>query len=59
MKERIQAGIAALFSVALVVFFGMGRIPLDVFAPIIAASLVWLFRDIQEARIEEIRRKTK
>ena len=59
MKERIQAGIAALFSAALVVFFGMGRIPLDVFAPIVAGALVWLFKDIQEARIEEIRRKTK
>ena len=59
MKEKMQLGIAALFAVALVVFFGMGKIPLEVFGPILSGALIWLFKDIQQARIEEIRRKTK
>jgi len=53
MKERIQVGIAALFAVALVIFFGMGMIPLEVFGPIITGSLVWLFKDFQQARLKE------
>jgi hypothetical protein len=53
MKERIQVGIAALFAVALVIFFGMGMIPLDVFGPIVTGALVWLFKDIQVARLKE------
>jgi len=46
MKEKVQLGIAVMFSVAWVVFFALARIPLEVFAPVITGALVWVFKDI-------------
>jgi len=51
MKEKVQLGIAGMFAVAIVVFFAIGKIPLEVFLPVITGGLVWLFKDIEQARI--------
>ena len=48
MKEKVGLGIAGMFAVALVVFFALGKIPLEVFAPIITGALVWIFKDIEQ-----------
>jgi hypothetical protein len=51
MKEKVGLGIASMFAVALVVFFALKMIPLEVFAPIITGSLVWIFKDIEQQRM--------
>ena len=51
MKEKVGLGIAGMFAVALVVFFALGKIPLEVFAPIITGALVWIFKDIEQRRM--------
>lgn len=51
MKEKMQLGIGGMFAVAMVVFFAIGKIPLNVFLPVVTGGLVWLFKDIEQARI--------
>ena len=51
MKEKVGLGIAGMFAVALVVFFALRMIPLEVFAPIITGALVWIFKDIEQRRL--------
>jgi len=50
VKEKVALGIAGMFAVALVVFFALHRIPLEVFGPIITGALVWIFKDIEHER---------
>ena len=54
MKEKVQLGIGGMFAVAIVVFFALGKIPLEVFLPIITGGLVWLFKDIEQRRMLKI-----
>jgi len=51
MKEKVQLGIGVMFAVAMVVFFAIGKIPLNVFLPVVTGALVWLFKDIEQARM--------
>lgn len=51
MKEKVGLGIASMFAVALIVFFAIDMIPLDVFAPIVTGALVWIFKDIERERM--------
>jgi len=51
MKEKVALGIAGMFAVALVVFFALHRIPLEVFGPILTGALVWIFKDIEQSRM--------
>ena len=58
MKEKVQHAIAGMFAIALVVFFAVGKIPLEVFAPIITGACVWIFKDVEQARmIKELKEK--
>jgi uncharacterized paraquat-inducible protein A len=50
MKEKVGLGIAGMFAIALVVFFALGMIPLEVFAPIVTGALVWIYKDIEQER---------
>jgi hypothetical protein len=49
MKLKVALAIAGMFAIALVVFFAIGKIPLDVFVPIITGALVWIFKDVEQA----------
>ena len=51
MKELARTIIGGTFSIALIVFFGMGKIPLEVFGPIATAVILWLFREREIANI--------
>jgi len=51
MKEKVGLAIAGMFAIAWVVFFALGRIPLEVFAPVITGALVWIFKDIEQRRM--------
>jgi hypothetical protein len=51
MKEKVGLGIASMFAVAIVVFFGLHRIPLEVFGPIVTGALVWIFKDFEQSRM--------
>ena len=58
MKEKVQLAIAGMFAIAFVVFFAVGKIPLEVFAPIITGALVWIFKDVEHTRmIKELKKK--
>lgn len=58
MKEKVALSIAGMFAIALVVFFAIGKIPLEVFCPIITGALVWIFKDVEQARmIRELKEK--
>jgi len=57
MKEKVALGIAGMFAVALVVFFALHKIPLEVFASIVTGALVWIFKDIEHRR--ELKRLQK
>lgn len=46
MKEWAASIIGVAFAVAVIVFFGTGKIPLEVFGPIATAAILWFFRDI-------------
>jgi hypothetical protein len=48
MKEKVALGIAGMFAVAIVVFFALGKIPLEVFGPIVTGALVWIFKDVEQ-----------
>lgn len=50
MKEKVALAIAGMFAIALVVFFAVGKIPLEVFGPILTGALVWIFKDIVHER---------
>jgi hypothetical protein len=54
MKEKVQLGIAGMFAVALIVFFALKMIPLEVFGPIITGALVWIFKDVEQRRMVKI-----
>lgn len=49
MKELGATIIGIIFSIAFVVFFAMGKIPLEVFCSVATGAIVWFFkeRDIQ------------
>ena len=48
------------FGISLIVFFGMGKIPLEVFAPIMTAAILWLFREKEiVTEIKKIRENLK
>lgn len=51
MKEKIALAIAGLFAISIVVFFAIGKIPLEVFGPIVTGALVWIFKDVEYARM--------
>lgn len=51
MKEKVQLGIAGMFAIALTVFFAMGKIPLEVYAPIATGAIVWIFKDVEQSRM--------
>jgi len=51
MKEKVGLAIAGMFAIALVVFFAIDKIPLEVFAPIVTGALVWIFKDIEQRRM--------
>jgi hypothetical protein len=51
MREKMALAIAGMFAIAWVVFFAIGKIPLDVFAPVVTGALVWIFKDIEQRRI--------
>jgi len=51
MKEKVGLAIAGMFAIAIVVFFALGKIPLEVFAPIVTGALVWIFKDIEQRRL--------
>lgn len=51
MKEKVGFAIAGMFAIALVVFFGLRRIPLEVFGPIVTGALVWIFKDVEQRRM--------
>jgi hypothetical protein len=43
-----------MFAIALVVFFALGKIPLEVFGPIVTGALVWIFKDVEQRRMMKI-----
>lgn len=45
MKEWATTAIGIAFSVTIIVYFGMGKIPLEVFGPIATAAILWFFRE--------------
>ncbi len=47
MKEWATSIIGVAFAIAVIVFFGTGKIPLDVFGPIAMAAILWFFRERQ------------
>jgi hypothetical protein len=51
MKEKAGLAIAGMFSIAWIVFFAIGKIPLEVFAPVVSAALVWIFKDVEQDRL--------
>jgi hypothetical protein len=51
MKEWATSIIGVAFALALIVYFGMGKIPLDVFGPITTAAILWFFREQQIAKM--------
>lgn len=57
MKEKVGLAIAGMFAIAIVVFFALRMIPLEVFAPIVTGALVWIFKDIEQRRMLEIKDK--
>jgi hypothetical protein len=48
MKEKVALGIAAMFALAWIILFALGKIPVEVFAPVVTGALVWIFKDIEE-----------
>ena len=52
MKEKVQLAIAGMFAITLIVFFAIGKIPLEVFAPIVTGALVWIFKDVEHERFK-------
>jgi len=50
MKEKVGLAIAGMFAISIIVFFALGKIPLEVFAPIVTGALVWIFKDIEHQR---------
>jgi len=50
MKEKVALSIAGMFAIAWIVFFALGRIPLDVFAPVVTGALVWIFKEVEHER---------
>lgn len=57
MKEWIAGIIAVMFTAAIIVFFGMGKIPSELFCSLATAAIVWWFKDKQYEAV--LRRLTK
>lgn len=47
MKEWTTSVIGIMFSIALIVFTGMGLIPIAVFCSVATGAIVWFFKDKQ------------
>lgn len=45
MKDFATAFIGMAFATAFIVFFGMGKIPLELFAPVATGAIVWWFKE--------------
>ena len=50
MKEWATTIIGVAFALAVIVYFGMGKIPLEVFGPIATAAILWFFREREFAK---------
>ena len=50
MKEWGAIIIGVAFAAALIIGFFVGKIPLEVFAPIATAAILWFFRERQHAK---------
>jgi hypothetical protein len=60
MKEWATSIIGVAFALAVIVYFGIGKIPLDVFGPIATACVLWFFREQQTAKtIKQIKESLK
>jgi hypothetical protein len=60
MKEWATSIIGVAFAIAVIVYFGMGKIPLEVFGPIATAAILWFFREQQTAKmIKKIKESLK
>jgi hypothetical protein len=51
MKEWATSIIGVAFAIGVIVYFGMGKIPLEVFGPIATAAILWFFREQQIAKV--------
>ena len=51
MKEWATAVIGMAFGISMIVFFGMGKIPLEVFLPVATAAILFFFRERETARL--------
>ena len=51
MKEWATSIIGVAFAIAVIVYFGIGKIPLEVFGPIATAAILWFFREQQVAKV--------
>ena len=47
MKEWIAGIIAIMFTAAIIVFFGMGKIPSELFCSLATGAIIWWFKDKQ------------
>lgn len=60
MKEWGAIIIGVAFAAALIIGFFAGKVPLEVFAPIATASILWFFREKQHAKeIEALLKELK
>lgn len=50
MKEWATSILGVAFGLAVIVYFGMGKIPLEVFGPIATAAILWFFREKEFAK---------
>lgn len=58
MKEWATSIIGVAFALAVIVYFGMGKIPLEVFGPIAMAAILWFFREKETAKeLKKIRER--
>ena len=51
MKEWTRSLIGVMFSIALIVFTGMGLIPVAVFCSVATGAIVWFFKDKEIAML--------
>ena len=47
MKEWIAGIIAIMFAAAIIVFFGMGKVPAELFCSLATGAIIWWFKDKQ------------
>jgi len=51
MKEWATTVIGILFAGAVIVFFGMGKIPTEVFCSLATGAIVWFFKDREQQKL--------